>query len=159
MDISMPHQAGPAATKIIKARWPDVRVLALTAHEDVAHARCMLDAGASGYVLKRTAAADLVRAIELVAKRGVYLDPAIAGQLVSSVRTRGEGELVGVVELSERESEVMRLIAEGHTMKAIAASLEVSVRTLETYKARAMEKLGLKNRADIVRYAVRRGWL
>lgn len=159
MDISMPNQGGAEATRTIKARWPEVRVLALTAHEDAAHARCLLEAGASGYVLKRTAAADLVRAIELVAEQGVYLDPAIAGQLVSSARTRGEGDLVGVVELSEREREVMRRIAEGHTMKAIAARLEISVRTLETYKARAMEKLGLKSRADIIRYAVRTGWL
>lgn len=159
MDISMPKLGGAAATRKIKARCPQTHVIALTAHEDSAYAHCLLAAGASGYVLKRTAAADLVHAIQVVANSGIYLDPAIAGQLVSTARTRANCNVDAAVELSDREAEVVRLIAEGHTMKAIAATLEISVRTLETYKARAMEKLSLENRADIVRYAIRKGWL
>jgi DNA-binding NarL/FixJ family response regulator len=164
MDISMPNLGGAEATEQIKARCPNVRVLALTAHEDPGYAQRLLKAGAAGYVLKRTAAADLVRAIHAVAANGIYLDPAMAGQMLDGPlarsNRRAESHLVSAsAELSEREAEVMRLTAEGHTMKAIAATLQLSVRTLETYKTRAMDKLALRNRADVVRYALSRGWL
>jgi DNA-binding NarL/FixJ family response regulator len=161
MDISMPNLGGAAATKQIKARCPNVHVLALTAHEDAAYAQHLLDAGAAGYVLKRTAAADLVRAIQAVAANGVHVDPVVAGQMLSTGLERGNRRATAGsgAELSERETEVMRLTAEGHTMKAIASELRVSVRTLETYKTRAMDKLALRNRADVVRYALSRGWL
>jgi DNA-binding NarL/FixJ family response regulator len=161
MDISMPNLGGAAATEQIKARCPNVHVLALTAHEDAAYAQRLLDAGAAGYVLKRTAAADLVRAIQAVAADGVYVDPSVAGQILNTglERSNRRAGAASGAELSERETEVMRMTAEGHTMKAIATELHVSVRTLETYKTRAMDKLALRNRADVVRYALSRGWL
>jgi DNA-binding NarL/FixJ family response regulator len=140
--------------------WPKVFVLALTAHEDSAYVESLLSAGASGYILKRAAAADLVRAIHAVAADGMYLDPAIAGRALSGVARRASAASKparGV--LSDREAAVLRMIAQGHTMKAIAVALELSPRTLETYKARAMDKLELGNRADIVRYALQQGWL
>jgi DNA-binding NarL/FixJ family response regulator len=161
MDISLPNVGGAIATEQIRARCPNVRVLALTAHEDAAYAQRMLEAGASGYVLKRAAAADLVRAIQAVAADGVYLDPSVAAQMLNvgvAGRSQRVPSSVGA-ELSEREVEVMRMTAEGHTMKTIASELQVSVRTLETYKTRAMDKLALRNRADVVRYALSRGWL
>jgi DNA-binding NarL/FixJ family response regulator len=103
----------------------------------------------------------LVRAIQAVAANGIHVDPVVAGQMLSAGLTRSSrrANAASGAELSERETEVMRMTAEGHTMKAIATELHVSVRTLETYKTRAMDKLALRNRADVVRYALSRGWL
>jgi DNA-binding NarL/FixJ family response regulator len=95
-----------------------------------------------------------------VAEGGLYLDPAIAGKVVgSAARGTPHGVLGTPAELSEREAEVLRLLAEGHTSKEISSRLSISVKTVETYKARAMDKLGFKSRVDVVRYAARRGWL
>jgi DNA-binding NarL/FixJ family response regulator len=111
-------------------------------------------------VLKRTAADNLVRAIRSVAAGETYIDPAVAGQLIpATTRPPAAGAPQAGVDLSDREEEVLRLIAQGHPVKQIAARLDVGVRTVETYRARGMEKLGLKTRADIVRYAAQRGWL
>jgi DNA-binding NarL/FixJ family response regulator len=160
MDVSLPGLGGAEATEQIRRASPAVKVLALTAHEDRGYVQLLLKAGASGYVLKRAAADDLVRAIRAVAAGGIYLDPAVAGHVVAGISRTGEtGKLVAGGELSEREAEVLRLIAQGHAIKEIAAALDVSGRTVETYKERAMEKLELKSRAEIVRYALRRGWL
>lgn len=160
MDVSMPKLGGAEATERIRKECPETKVLALTAHEERSYVQLLLAAGASGYVLKRSAAEDLVRAVHAVAAGGVYLDPAMAAQVVSNGRRPGAASnVLARAELSEREAEVMRLIARGHAMKEIATMLELSTRTLETYKARAMEKLDLKSRADIVRYALERGWL
>lgn len=159
IDVTMPKLSGADATEQIKKARPDVKLLALTAHEDSGYVQLLLKAGASGYVLKRTAAEDLVRAIHAVARGGVYVDPSMAEHLVSGLRGK-PGRVPGArPELSDRESEVLRYIAEGHAMKEIAQKLDLSTRTLETYKARAMEKLGFDSRADIVRYALQRGWL
>jgi DNA-binding NarL/FixJ family response regulator len=160
MDVSLPGLGGAEATEQMRRGSPGVKVLALTAHEDRGYVQLLLKAGASGYVLKRAAAEDLVRAIRAVAGGGIYLDPAVAGHVVSGLARGSEpGKIVAGGELSEREAEVLRLIAQGHAIKEIAATLDVSGRTVETYKERAMEKLELKSRAEIVRYALRRGWL
>lgn len=157
MDLSMPSLGGVEATERIKATTPDVKVLALTAREERSYIDRVMAAGASGYVLKRSAADDLVRAIRALASGGVYLDPAMAASALATLRSRSE--LAAGSRLSEREAEVLRRIAEGHAVKDIAARLAISTRTLETYRSRAMDKLGLKTRADIVRYALQRGWL
>lgn len=159
MDIAMPGLGGAEATRQIKQARPEVKVLTLTAHEERGYAQLLLEAGASGYVLKRAAADELVRALQTVATGGMYLDSVAAPLVTPSSRRPGQEGVAPRAELSERESEVLRLIAQGHPMKEIAARLELSPRTLETYKARAQEKLGLRNRADIVRYALQRGWL
>src|SRR5262249_40979809 len=131
-----------------------------TVHEDRGYLRQLLQAGASGYVLKRAAAEELVHAIRAVAAGKVYLDPGLAGQVVGSfVRKPGAKEALPGAELSEREEEVVRLIAQGYSNKEIAARLSLSVKTIETYKARSLEKLGLRGRTDLVRYAPQRGWL
>jgi DNA-binding NarL/FixJ family response regulator len=159
MDVSMPQMSGTAATEQIKRSAPNVKVLALSAHEDRGYLRQMLSAGAAGYVVKRAAAEDLVRAIRCVAQGQTYLDPAVSGAVVRDI-VRGQTDRGGVTPaLSERETDVLTLIAQGQPLKQIAASLNVSARTVETYKARAMEKLGLTTRADIIRFAAERGWL
>ena len=120
----------------------------------------LLKAGASGYLLKRAAADDLIHAIRTVARGGSYLDPALTVKVLGGLmgRPAQAGAPPGDA-LSDREEEVMRLIARGFTNREIAAQLDVSVKTVETHKARAMEKLGLDSRAGIVAYAIRRGWL
>ncbi|WP_439621818.1 response regulator [Gemmata sp.] len=156
VDVSMPGLNGAQVATRLRAERPDLRVLALTVHEDVGYLRLLLGAGASGYVLKRTAAAELVRAVRVVAGGGRYVDPAMAHLLVGGP-TRSAGETGAA--LSEREAEVVRLIALGYSNKEIAARITVSVKTIETYKSRAMEKLECRGRVDLVRYAAGRGWL
>ncbi len=160
MDISMPQLNGAAATAQLRQQCPDIKVLALSVHEDTGYLRKLLEAGASGYVLKRSAADTLIQAIRMVADGGVYLDPAIAGKVVGGLL--GKPVVVGdqpTAELSERETDVVRLIAQGYSNKEIATQLNLSVKTVETYKARAMEKIGLDSRVALVRYALQRGWL
>ena len=156
MDLSLPKLGGAEATERIRAAVPSAKVLALTAHEERGYVQLLMNAGASGYLLKRTAGDDLVRAIRAVAAGGIYLDPEVASQVVV---TGGQASERARARLSEREIEVLRLIAQGFAMKEIATTVGVSTRTLETYRARAMEKLGFKTRAEIVQYALRRGWL
>ena len=160
MDVSLPLLSGAAATQEIRRTCPRVRVIALTVHEDRAYLRQLLEAGASGYVLKRSAADDLIRAIGIVAGGGTYLDPAVADKVVGGYIGKQplKGQALGQ-ELSEREIEVLRLIARGFANKEIAVQLSLSVKTVETYRGRAMEKLGFQSRADIVRYAGHQGWL
>ena len=160
MDVSMPELNGAEATAQLKAVCPDVKVLALSVHEDTGYLRKLLEAGASGYVLKRSAADALIQAIRLVAAGGIFLDPLLAGKVVGNLvgASAAPGEPANAA-LSERETDVVRLIAQGYSNKEIATQLNLSVKTVETYKARAMEKLGLDSRVEIVRYALRQGWL
>jgi DNA-binding NarL/FixJ family response regulator len=158
MDVSLPGINGVQATRQLKSQHPNMRVVALTVHEEGGYLRSLLDAGASGYVLKRSAASELLRALHIVGEGGTYLDPAMAGQLVSKL-VRSSSHAGPAPLLSERESEVVRLVARGYSNKEIAGKLDVSVKTVETYRYRAVEKLGLRNRADLVRYAIERGWL
>jgi DNA-binding NarL/FixJ family response regulator len=160
LDIGMPGLNGLEVALALRTEAPGIRVIILTVHEDRAYLRQLLEAGVSAYLLKRSAAEELVRAIHAVADGGLYLDPAIAGKVVgTAARGTPSNSLGSPVELSERETEVLRLLAEGHTSKEISSRLSISVKTVETYKARAMDKLGFKTRVDVVRYAASRGWL
>lgn len=160
MDISLPGLGGAEATKQILTAVPETRVLVLSAHEEVAVARLLFSAGASGYVLKRSAGDELVRAVRVVAAGETYIDPAMASALDATPRSRRQSPNgLPAATLSEREAEVIRLIARGHTSKEMSEKLGISPRTLETYKSRAMAKLTLRNRADLIRYAMRSGWL
>lgn len=160
MDISMPNLGGVEATVQIKQLDPHVQVLALTAHEEGEYVRIMLRAGAMGYLLKRAAATDLVRAIRVVAAGEPYLDTSTGARLGMSARTSEQPEVTQPKsDLSRREADVLRMIALGYSMKRIAGDLDLSLRTLETYKRRGMTKLALSTRADIVRYALTQGWL
>ena len=159
MDVSLPHLGGAEATKEILVADPSSRVLAFSAHEEAAFARLLLSVGAAGYALKRSACDELVRAVRIVAQGGTYVDPSLAGTLMGGGQRRQSPSGVPIISLSEREAEVIRLIAKGHTSKEMAQTLGLSPRTLETYKARAMSKLNLRTRADLIRYALRCGWL
>lgn len=160
MDVSMPDMSGAEATERMRSECPQVRVLALTVYEDRSYLRQMLDAGAAGYVLKRAVTDELVRAIRTVAAGGSYVDPTLAGGLVSSYFNQDTAEgRAPSGELSEREAQVLRLIAWGYSNKEIGWKLNISAKTVDTYKLRLMEKLNLRSRTDIVRYALRQGLL
>ena len=160
MDISMPGMNGLDATKKLQEQCPNIRVLTLTRHSDDGFLKQLLAAGASGYALKLGSADDLMRAIRTVSSGGTYIDPAIAGKLVRSVsRSTHKTGPTPRADLTEREEEVLRMIAWGHSNKEIASRLNLSVKTIEAHKANAMQKLNMTGRIDIVRYAVLRGWL
>ena len=160
MDVSMPEMNGAEATMRLLKDCPQIKVLALTVYEDKGYLQQLLKAGASGYVLKRAVMEELVRAGRTGAGGGAYVDPRRAGRVVSSyIRQDTGGGKQPAAELSEREEQVLRLAAWGYSNKEIAAKLQISVKTVETYKVRLMEKLDLRSRADIVRYALRQGWL
>jgi DNA-binding NarL/FixJ family response regulator len=158
LDISLPEMNGVELAAALRAEQPQIQLLVLTVHEERAYLRQLVELGVRGYLLKRSAADELSRAIHAVAAGGLYLDPAIAGKLVGGVARRAT-DAAQTGELSEREADVLRLVAGGHSNKAISARLNISVKTVETYKARAMEKLGFRTRVDVVRYAADQGWL
>jgi two-component system, NarL family, response regulator NreC len=160
MDISMPGINGLQATRKLKECCPAVNVLILTRHSDDGFLKQLLTAGASGYALKLSSSDDLMRAIHTVAAGGSYLDPAMSDKVVRTLtRPASKPGPQPHADLSEREEEVLRLIALGHSNKEIAARLELSVKTIEAHKANAMQKLDITGRIDIVRYAILRGWL
>jgi two-component system, NarL family, response regulator NreC len=163
MDVAMTGAGGLDATRRIKQRAPDVKVLVLSMYDDDSYLRRALDAGASGYALKRAADTELLSAIRAVARDEVYLHPALTRVLVGDLLGRQPSSPPQGAEdaphLTEREVEVLRLVALGHTNQEIADSLYLSVKTVESYKGRLMEKLGLRGRAALVRYAVEAGLL
>lgn len=160
MDVAMPTMGGAEATAAIKALLPNARVLALTRHSDPGYLRRLFQAGATGYVLKKTAADELINAIRSVAAGGVYIDPALAASAAEQLGAEPSPKFApDRPSLSPREMEVLRLIAWGQSNKEVAAALDLSVKTVEYYKAQATEKLGLPSRTAIVRYALAQGWL
>ena len=160
MDVSMPELNGVKATERLTETDSKVKILILTVHEDVGHLCQLLQAGASGYVLKKAATYELINAIRVVASGGTYLDSSLAGKVVGGyIRKPALKGAAQGTDLSERETEVLRNIAFGYSNKEIADKLKISIKTVETYKTRLMEKLELRSRSEIVRYALRRGWL
>ena len=160
MDVSMPHLNGLKATEKLKQSCPQIRVLTLTRHMDDGYLQQLLRAGASGYVLKQSAPSELLHAIRAVANGGRYLDPAIAGKVIGSYARQSKlSDTSSVVELSDRESDVLRKIALGYSNKEIASQLNLSIKTVEAHKANAMKKMGMHSRIDIVRFALLQGWL
>lgn len=155
LDFSMPGLSGADAVIALRRDMPEAKVLVLSAYEDHGFVTQVLQAGARGYLLKRAAAEELLQAVRTVAGGGVYLEPSLA-----AVLAEGPGPTATSDEaLSDRERDVLRLLATGYTNKEIGARLKISVKTVETYKTRGMEKLNLRGRVDLVRYASRRGWL
>ena len=160
VDISMPELNGIMLSRRVAEEMPSTRLLVLTLHEDRAYVNQAMEAGVMGYVLKRSAAENLVQAIRAVVIGGRYVDPAIADRMGDPCPKRPGGLRVGgATSLTEREAEVLKLVALGFTLKEIAHRLAVGVKSVETYKARGWEKLGLKTRAELVRYASAQGWL
>ncbi len=158
MDISMPGTNGLTATRGLRQSHPAIAIVTLTRHSDDAYLEELLRAGASGYVLKQSPPAELLQAIRAVAAGGQYIDSALTGRLTASFLERDGGRTSSGAP-SDRENEVLRLIAAGYSNKEIAARLSLSVKTVETHKANGMRKLGLTGRIDVVRYALLQGWL
>jgi len=157
MDVVMPGGSGIEATPQLLHEEPDAKVLVLSMQDDPSYVRQAFSAGAAGYVLKEAADTEVVAAVREVAAGGRYVNPALGARLVAAEaeeRARAEAD-----PLSEREREVLRLLALGHTNQEIAKMLYISVRTAETHRAHIMQKLRLSTRAELVRYALTHGLL
>ena len=160
MDLSMPHVNGLQATASLRTELPEVKVIALTAHEDESYLSQLCKAGAAGFVLKRSAGDELLRAISAVAKGGLHFEPALASKaLARQIAGAAAGRTPRTCSLSDRERDVLVRIAWGFSNKEIAGELELSVKTVETYKVRIADKLGLRSRTEIVQFALQQGWL
>jgi len=161
LDISMPELNGIVLSRRLAGEMPDIRLLILTLHEDRAYLNQALEAGVRGYVLKRSAVENLVQAIRAVMVGGLYIDPAIVRRVFDGNKSSKKlAAKKGVFPaLTDREADVLKMAALGFTNKEIASRLDVGVKSVETYKARGLEKVGLKTRAELVRYASGQGWL
>lgn len=160
MDISMPELNGYHATQHLKKQLPDTKILALTRHKDNSYLKQMMRAGVDGYVLKQSNSEELLRAIRAIAVGRKYIDPAITDKVIGGYSGRLTHRSVDSLSLlTERESEVLRLIALGYSNKEIAARFDLSIKTIEVHKANAMKKLDLQSRVDIIRFAMLQGWL
>ena len=161
MDITMPECNGIEATKQVKRHLPDVRVLVLTMHENEEYLFQMLRAGAAGYMLKEAADTELISAIRVVSSGRFYLSPSAQSMMVSDYlqRVRTGDEKDSYSALTEREREILKLVAEGFTNNQIGEQLFISPKTVDTHRTHIMDKLNLHSRAELVKYAMRRGLL
>ena len=158
MDISMPDLNGIDATRQIKQQSPGVQVLALSAHSDRRFVTHILAAGATGFILKDCAFDELCRAVSAVAKKQVYLTPAVAGAVVQAFLGRSaQSADGGPGPLTSRQREVLQLLAEGMTTKQMAIRMHLSVKTIETHRTQIMKKLDCQSVADLTKYAIREG--
>jgi DNA-binding NarL/FixJ family response regulator len=156
-DISMPMLNGIEAVMQIKKVHPEIKVVFLTMHPDAAYAVSAFKAGASGYVLKSSAPDELVTAIREGLKGRTYVTPLIAGRLLHSYQSGAHSEADTALDLTSRQREVLQLLAEGRSVKEIAAILNISTKTVEHHKYRMMEDLDIKTAAELIRYAVKQG--
>jgi DNA-binding NarL/FixJ family response regulator len=154
LDVAMPRLTGIQATREIKSKAPDIAVLILSMHADERYLFEALKAGASGYVLKRQADEDLLDAVRAVQRGEPFLTPDAQRALIKDVLDRGSEQ---ADELTPREQEVVKLVAEAHTNREIAEILHLAEKTVESHRANAMRKLGMRDRVELVRYAIRRG--
>lgn len=159
LDISMPDLSGLEATRLIKAELPQTQVLILTMHESDEYFFRALQAGASGYVLKKAATQDLIAAARAVARGEAFLYPSVAKKLIGDYvrRIQPGTEEGGYTSLSDREREVLMLLAQGLSNREIADRLVISQSTLQTHRSHILEKLGLRTTADLIKYAVKHG--
>jgi two-component system response regulator NreC len=157
MDLSMPDMNGLQATQAIKKSHPDTAIVALTRHDDAPFVDELKKAGASAYVLKQSPSRELLDAVRVAAGGGTYLDAQLRARDARSADQAIRGR--GTPSVSEREKQVLRMMAVGHSNKEIAEELSIAIKTVEVHKANAMRKLGLRGRIDVVRYAILHGWL
>jgi two-component system response regulator NreC len=157
LDLSMPDLDGIAVTKRIKPLLPDLQILILTIHADEGLLREAIKAGASGYVLKRAAEAELISAIHIILRGDLYVDPSMVRALLGDTLKPAETRPDSTERLTPRETEVLKCIAEGYTNRQIGEELQISVRTVEGHRANLSAKLGLKSRVELVRYAREHG--
>ncbi len=156
-DVTMPHLNGIDALARLRQRGDRTPVVFLTMHRDVAFARRALEAGASGFVLKHSAPAELIAAIRAALQGGTYLTPQLAGEVLEAMKEGRERTSDPIASLTPRQREVLQLLAEGRSAKEIAARLEISVRTVEFHKYQMMEALGIHNSAELVHVAIKHG--
>lgn len=161
MDITMPELSGIEATKLIKRAMPEVKILILTMHENEGYLFQSLRAGASGYIMKEAADTELIQAIRTVQSGRFYLSPAAQSMMVGDYlqRVKAGEEKDSYNDLTEREREILKLVAEGLTNNQIAEKLVISPKTVDTHRTHVMDKLNLHSRAELVKYAMRRGLL
>jgi len=159
MDIAMPGVDGLEATKKIMSQWPETRILVLTMHRSDEYFFEMIKAGASGYVLKGAKTSELIHALRVVAKGEVFLYPSMAGKLVKGYLSSLDGSKNALSNLSKREQEILRLLADGYTNKEIAEKLFVSPSTVHTHRSNLMNKLNLNSRRDLIEYTRQKGIL
>jgi two-component system response regulator NreC len=157
MDITMPEMDGLEATRQIKSRYPDIHVLVLTMHRSDEYFFEMLQAGASGYVLKGAETSELINAVRVVSRDEVFLYPTMAQKLVQGYLNLVKGDEENLPSLSPRERQILRLLAEGYSNKEIAEKLVISPSTVHTHRSNLMEKLELSNRRELIQYARQRG--
>jgi DNA-binding NarL/FixJ family response regulator len=159
LDISMPGGAGLAGIETIRQSVPESRILVLTIHDDPAHLRTALAMGATGYLVKSAADSELIGAIRAVHNGRTFVDAQSGTTIVAppSTAAASTAHKSALDQLSDREREVLQFIAQGHTNQAVADQLDLSVKTVESYRARLMEKLGMKTRADLTRFAIETG--
>lgn len=157
MDMSMPGRTGAEVARTMQTSCPECRVIVISVHDAAAFVQGLV--GVAGFVRKQCAPEELLHAIHVIADGGSYIDSVTAAKFIGRTRPPTmEGIPSHGPDLSEREIEVMRLVATGHSNKEISGKLELSVKTVETYKHRAMEKLGFRTRVEVVRYGLTRGW-
>jgi len=157
MDLSMPDMNGLQATQAIKRSHPETAIVALTRHNDAPFVDELRKAGASAYVLKQSPSRELLDAVRVAAVGGTYLDAQLRARDARTADQAVRGRSARSV--SEREKQVLRMMAVGHSNKEIAEELSIAIKTVEVHKANAMRKLGLRGRIDVVRYAILHGWL
>lgn len=157
MDITMPGMSGLEATRQLRAALPETQILALTMHEGDEFFFRMLQAGASGYVLKGASPDELLSAIRAVYRRGVYLYPTMAKKLITDYLSRPSSQQGSYDDLTQREREILTLIADGLTTTEIAKKLVLSANTVQTHRQNIMDKLDLHNKTELIKYAIRKG--
>jgi DNA-binding NarL/FixJ family response regulator len=156
-DITMPRLNGLGALTQLKKEIPRVRVIFLTMHQDVAYARRALDSGASGFVLKHSAPAELVAAIHAALEGKTYITPALAGEVLQEIQRDPKAAKDPVASLTARQREILQLFAEGRSAKEISGMLNISARTVEFHKYQMMENLGLHNSTELTHFAIKHG--
>jgi len=159
LDMSMPDLDGIAVTRQLKTLYPDLRILILTLHEDEALLREAIKSGASGYILKRAAEAELISAIQIVMRGDMYIDPSMLRDLIEEKPKLADSKQESTESLTPREIDVLKLIVQGYTNRQIGEELHISVRTVEGHRANLSGKIGLRSRVDLVRYAREHGLL
>lgn len=156
-DIAMPMLNGIEALEALRHEGLDIPVVFLTMHREVDYAVSALEAGAAGYVLKHAAPEELVQAVRIALEGGTFVSPSLADELFQATNSRSRHKAAPAVKLSARQRDILRLLAEGGSAKEVAKALDISSRTVEFHKYRIMKALGLKNTAELIQFAIKRG--